>query len=136
MAGRKHAGRHPGGLPRPYQADAVAGSLRLQQGVRHRLRAAAWTSWRQQQGVSCDPAVRGTQQALQPGVRSLRSDPYAGDAGEACWPDPRRERHADVANAFRPRESGVWAVELRERGLGGGRRDEPAQRAQLPDGVR
>jgi hypothetical protein len=54
----------------------------------------------------CDPAVGGTQQALYPGVGSLCSDPHAGDAGEACWPDPRRERHADVADAFRPRESG------------------------------
>ena len=64
------------------------------------------------------PAVGRTQQALHPGVRSLRFDSQARDAGQACWPDLRRERHADVADAFRPRESGACAVELRERDLG------------------
>ena len=47
-----------------------------------------------------DPALGGTQQALHPGVRSLRSDRHARDAGQACWPDPRGERHAAVADAF------------------------------------
>ena len=61
----------------------------------------------------CDSAVGRTQQALHPGVRSLRSDPLARDAGQACWPDPRGERHANVADAFLPRESGACAVELR-----------------------
>ncbi len=32
-------------------------------------------------------------------------------------------------------EGGACTTELQHRGLGGRRRDEPAQRAQLPDGV-
>ena len=57
-------------------------------------------------------------QALHPRVRSLHRDPHARDASEACWPDPRRERHADVVDALRPRESGACVVEFRHRGLG------------------
>ncbi len=55
---------------------------------------------------------------------------------EACRPDPRRERLEDVADALCPREVGTFAVELGQRGGGGIRRDQPAQRPQLPDGVR
>ena len=51
-----------------------------------------------------------------------------GDASEACWPEPRREQHADVADALRPQEDSACAVELGPRGVGGGRRDELAQR--------
>ena len=56
-----------------------------------------------------------------------------GDASEACRLDLRRERNADVANTLRPRESGACPIKLRPRGVGGCRRDEPVQRAQLPD---
>ncbi len=48
---------------------------------------------------------------------------------------PLRERLADVADAFRPRDAGACTVELQQRGLGGSRRDEQVQRGQLPDGV-
>ena len=74
----------------------------LQQVECDRVCTATGTPGRQQQSVSCDPAVGRTQQALHPGVRSLRSDPHARDAGQACWPDPRGELHADVAECFSP----------------------------------
>ena len=109
---------------------------RRQQGVRDRLRAAVGTAWRRQQGGPCDSALGGAQQAVYLGVRGLRSDLDVRDASQACWPHPRRERHADVADAFRPHKSGACAAELPQRGLGGSRRDEPAERTQLRDGVR
>ncbi len=85
----------------------MAAPQRFQQGVRNRVCPAAGTPWRRRQGVPCDPALGGAQQALHPGVRGLRRDPDAGDAREAGRSDPRRERHADVADALRPREGGV-----------------------------
>jgi hypothetical protein len=83
---------------------------------------------RRQQGLPCDPAVGGSQQALHQGVPSLRSDLYARDAGQACWTDPRKG-HTRMWRMLLAHVKAAYAVELRERGLGGCRRDEPAQGA-------
>ena len=63
------------------------------------------------------PAQGVALQALHLGVRGLRLDPDAVDGLETGQSDPRRERLTDVADAFRPREGGVGAVELRQRGV-------------------
>jgi len=53
-----------------------------------------------------------------------------------CRPNREREWPSDVEDAIRPVEDGACVVELRQCGIGGSRRDEPAQRTQLPHGVR
>ena len=69
----------------------MAAPQRLQQGVRDRVCPAAGAPWPRRQGVPCDSALEGAQQALHSRVRGLRRDPDAGDASEAGQPDPRRE---------------------------------------------
>ncbi len=77
----------------------------------------------------------GVQKAHHPGVRGLRRDPDARDGSETRRPDARREGHADVPDALRGRESSAYLGEVRQRGVGGSRKDQPAQRPSLPDSV-
>ena len=54
------------------------------QGVRDCVRSAARAPNQRRHGVPCDPTLGGTQLALHSGVRGIRPDPDAGDAGETC----------------------------------------------------
>ncbi len=82
---------------------------RLQRGVRDRVCAAAGPTCRLRQGVPCAPAVGGPRQALHLGVRGLRPAPDEKDAVQACVPDPRRKRLADVAVLFaHVRAANTW----------------------------
>jgi hypothetical protein len=115
---------------------SMAALQRLQQGVCDRLHAAGRPAWRRHQGVPCDSALEVAQKTLYQGVRGLILDSDEGNNGQACWPHPWRKRHADVADAFRQRRSDGSAAKLRKYGLGGCRKDQPAQGPQLHDSVR
>ncbi len=67
---------------------------------------AAGPPWRRRQGLPCDPALGGAQQAVYPGFRGLLSDPYESDAREAGRSNTRRERIAYVLDAFADIDAG------------------------------
>jgi hypothetical protein len=134
VAGGQCSGGGPGDLPRPYRADAMAAPQRLQQGVR--VCALPRGHWNNDGKVYRGTLpYEGRRKPLHPGVRGLRRAPKREVPVKNCRPDPQRERHANLADALCPRESGACPVEPRQRGVGGSRQDEPVQRAQLPDNV-